>query len=177
MAFQVGDKVVHRSFGRGEVVQLDEKELAGKSQLYYVVEFNQLTLWVPVKGAEQGSLRLPAERLEFKKLFDILRSPSDELAEDRFQRQIQLSERMKEGSTEELCKVVRDISGRGVDHKLNENDLSVMRHAQDLLLEEWQFSQGVTLEESRVALEKLLRESREAGQVRKEDTRSEALKD
>lgn len=169
MSFQVGDKVVHRSFGRGEVVELDEKELAGKSQLYYVVEFNQLTLWVPVNGAEQGSLRLPVERLEFKKLFNILRSPGEELAEDRFQRQVQLSERMKEGSTEELCKIVRDITARGVDHKLNENDLSVLRHAQNLLLEEWQFSQGISLEESRVELEKLLKESREAGLVDKKD--------
>lgn len=170
MAFQVGDKVVHRSFGRGEVVQLDEKELAGKTQQYYVVEFNQLTLWVPVNGAEQGSLRLPVERLEFKKLLDVLRGPGEVLAEDRFQRQVQLSERMKEGSTEELCRIVRDISGRGIDHKLNENDLSVLRHAQNLLLEEWQFSQGISLEESRVALEKLLQESREAGRVGKEES-------
>jgi CarD family transcriptional regulator len=169
MAFQVGDKVVHRSFGRGEVVQLDEKELGGKSQLYYVVEFTQLTLWVPVNGADQGSLRLPVERLEFKKLLSILSSPGEELADDRFQRQVQLSERMKEGSTEELCRIVRDISGRGVDHKLNENDLSVLRHAQNLLLEEWQFSQGITLEESRVELDRLLQESRAAGLASQKD--------
>jgi CarD family transcriptional regulator len=169
MAFQVGDKVVHRSFGRGEVVQLDEKELAGKSQLYYVVEFNQLTLWVPVSGADEGSLRLPVESVEFEQLYNILRSPGEELAEDRFQRQIQLSGRMKEGRTAELCRIVRDITGRSVDHKLNENDLSVLRHAQNLLLEEWQFSQGLTLEESRVELDKLLQESREAAQVSKKD--------
>lgn len=163
MAFQVGDQVVHRSFGRGEVIQLDEKELAGKSQLYYVVQFNQLTLWVPVDGADHGSLRLPVDRLEFKKLVSILSNPIEELAEDRFQRQVQLSERMKEGSAEELCKVIRDISGRGVDHKLNENDLSVLRHAQNLLLEEWQFSQGISLEESKAELDRLLKAGREAG--------------
>jgi RNA polymerase-interacting CarD/CdnL/TRCF family regulator len=112
---------------------------------------------------------LPVERVEFKKLFDILRSPGEELAEDRFQRQVQLSERMKEGSTDELCRVIRDISGRSIDRKLNENDLSVLRHAQNLLLEEWQFSQGISLEESRVELEKLLQESREAAQVGKKD--------
>jgi CarD family transcriptional regulator len=172
MAFQVGDMVVHRSFGRGEVVQLDEKELAGKSQLYYVVEFNQLTLWVPVNGAEQGSLRLPVERLEFKKLLEILRSPGEELAEDRFQRQVQLSERMKEGSTEELCRVVRDISRRGAAHKLNENDQSILRHAQSLLLEEWQFSQGISLQESKIELDKLLQESREADLAENKDTQT-----
>jgi CarD family transcriptional regulator len=172
MAFQVGDMVVHRSFGRGEVVQLDEKELAGKSQLYYVVEFNQLTLWVPVNGAEQGSLRLPVERLEFKKLLEILRSPGEELAEDRFQRQVQLSERMKEGSTEELCRVVRDISRRGAAHKLNENDQSILRHAQSLLLEEWQFSQGISLQESKIELDKLLQESREADLAGNKDTQT-----
>jgi len=165
MTFQVGDKVVHRSFGQGEVVQLDEKELGGKSQHYYVVEFPQLTLWVPVNGAEQGSLRLPVERREFKKLYEVLRSPGEELVEDRFQRQVQLSERMREGSTEELCRIIRDISARSVEHKLNENDLSVLRHAQSLLLDEWQFSQGISLEESRLQLENLLQESREAAQL------------
>jgi CarD family transcriptional regulator len=169
MTFQVGDKVVHRSFGQGEVVQMDEKELAGKSQQYYVVEFPQLTLWVPVKGAEQGSLRLPVKRREFKKLYEILSSPGEELVEDRFQRQVQLLERMREGSTEELCRIIRDISARNVDHKLNENDMSVLRHAQSLLLDEWQYSQGISLEESRLELEKLLQESRNATELAKEN--------
>jgi CarD family transcriptional regulator len=168
MTFQVGDKVVHRSFGQGEVIELDEKELAGESQQYYVVEFPQLTLWVPVNGAEQGSLRLPVERCEFKKLYEILRSPGEVLFEDRFQRQVQLSGRMKEGSTEELCRIIRDISARSMDYKLNENDLSVLRHAQSLLLDEWQFSLGISLEESRIELEKLLQESREAAQLAKD---------
>jgi len=169
MAFHVGDKVVHRSFGQGEVIQLDQKELAGRSQQYYVVEFPQLTLWVPVKGAEQGSLRLPVGRREFRKLFEILRSPGEVLDQDRFQRQVQLSERMKEGSTEGLCRIVRDISARNMDHKLNENDLSVLRHAQSLLLDEWRYSQGITLEESRLELERLLQESRESTQFIQED--------
>jgi CarD family transcriptional regulator len=170
MTFQVGDKVVHRSFGQGEVIQLDEKELAGKSQQYYVVEFPQLTLWVPVKGAEQGSLRMPVGRREFKKLFEILRSPAEVLCEDRFQRQVQLSERMKEGSTEELCRIIRDISARNMEHKLNEKDLSVLRHAQSLLLDEWQNSQGISLEESRQELERLLQESQAATQFIQEDS-------
>jgi RNA polymerase-interacting CarD/CdnL/TRCF family regulator len=77
---------------------------------------------------------------------------------------------MREGSTEELCRIIRDISARSVEHKLNENDLSVLRHAQSLLLDEWQFSQGISLEESRLQLEKLLQESREAAQSAQEDT-------
>lgn len=170
MSFQVGDKVVHRSFGQGEVIELDEKELAGETQLYYVVEFPQLTLWVPVKGAEQGSLRLPVNRRDFGKLYEILRSPGEDLFEDRFQRQVQLSERMKEGSAEELCRVIRDISLRGTDHKLNENDLSVFRHAQQLLLDEWQVCQDISLEESRHELEKLLQESHEAAQSTRLDS-------
>jgi RNA polymerase-interacting CarD/CdnL/TRCF family regulator len=138
-------------------------------QQYYVVEFPQLTLWVPINGAEPSSLRLPVERREFKKLFGVLRSPGEELCEDRFQRQVQLSERMKEGSTEELCRIIRDISARSAEHKLNENDLSVLRHAQSLLLDEWQYSQGISLEESRLQLEKLLQESREATQLAQTD--------
>jgi len=49
MDFKVGDQVTHWSFGPGKIIQLDEKEIAGRKGTYYIVKTNDLTIWVPVK--------------------------------------------------------------------------------------------------------------------------------
>lgn len=163
MSFHVGDKVVHRSFGPGVVTGLEEKKLAGETRLYYVVEVNKLTIWVPVDHALGPTLRPSTPRREFKKIYTILRSPGEMLAEDRFQRQTELAERMREGTVESLCRVVRDLNSRASVKKLNENDNAVLRRALGLLLDEWQVSQGNSLEEARHELDQLLGESLSAG--------------
>jgi CarD family transcriptional regulator len=164
MAFQVGDKVVHRTFGPGEVLRLEEKQLAGQSRLYYVVQVSKLTLWVPVVGADERSLRFIMEGTDFKKLYKILRSPGEPLTDDRHQRQIELVERMQEGTLEGLCRIIRDLAARSHLRKLNENDSSIMNHALELLLSEWQLSQGMPAKEVRRQLDALLEESKEATQ-------------
>ena len=39
--FQVGDQVIHWVYGLGEIVDLDEKVLAGESASYYVLQVNR----------------------------------------------------------------------------------------------------------------------------------------
>jgi len=83
MTFQVGDKVVHWSYGPGQIIQMDEKRISGRNDVYYVVQVRDLTLWVPVDGATQHSLRPPTSKREFRRLFEILRGPGERLSDDR----------------------------------------------------------------------------------------------
>ena len=69
MDFQVGDRVVHWSYGPGEIIQMDEKELSGRKSLYYVVQIKDLTLWVPVDATDAASLRYPTPASDFDTLF------------------------------------------------------------------------------------------------------------
>ena len=161
MSFRVGDKVVHRFFGPGEIVGLDEKILMGESKLYYVFEAENMSIWVPVNDGN-GSLRETTSARAFGKVRRILRSPGEILNDDRYQRQSQLTERMREGTVESLCMVVRDLNTRAGLKKLNENDSSVLRRATELLENEWQLSQGKAAEDVHHEVELLLIESRQA---------------
>lgn len=156
MSFQIGDKVVHWAYGMGEIISLDEKELSGKTQQYYVVEVNKLTLWVPIERAETHSLRLPTPSKEFEQLFDILSSTDEILPDDRYQRQSILSERMRSGNIEAVCSVIRDLSARRKIHKLNENDQVVLQRAEEFLFDEWTYSMHIPLEKAQQTLEQLL---------------------
>lgn len=162
MVFQIGDRVMHRSFGSGEIVRVEKKELAGQEREYYVVSVNQMTLWVPVDEGDTCSIRRPVRASHFKKLFEILSTPGDPLPEDRFKRQTELSERLRAGSVEGLCALLRDISTRSATKKLNENDMSVMRKTQDLFLQEWNYVLGTPVDEARSSLDQLLAEGKAA---------------
>jgi RNA polymerase-interacting CarD/CdnL/TRCF family regulator len=142
MEYSVGDKVIHRAYGLGEITAFDEKRLAGKTRSYYVVEFGDLTIWVPIDDNNTQSIHLPIPSSEFHSLLDILNDPAEELPDDRKQRQILLSQRMKNWTCEEICAVIRDLMSLSRSQKLNRNDFEVLKRAEEYLLNEWELSLG-----------------------------------
>lgn len=138
--YKVGDTVVHCTYGSGKIVAVDDKGLPGKPCFYYVIEGSNQTLWVPVDENGSSSLHLPTSRSDFKLLINILHSQGEKMSNNRFQRQDQLEERMQKASPKDVCLVIRDLTYRSRYQKLNSNDMRVLKHAQNYLLNEWERS-------------------------------------
>lgn len=156
MNFQVGDQVVHQAFGLGEIIQLDEKKLYGHTKQYYVVQISDLTLWVPASETEKCSLRYPTPAKDFKKLFEILSGPPEQLSNDRFERKTQITERLKEGKLESICSAIRDLEHRRRSKTMNENDNALLERAQGFLLNEWSASLSIPIAQAKQELNILL---------------------
>ena len=157
--FQVGEKVVHWNYGMGEIVQLDDKLLAGQMTRCYVVRIRDLTIWVPIHQMGDSSLRLPTPRDEFEHLFAILCSPGELLSNDRLERRTQLIEKIRDGKLESICQVVRDLSLYRQAKKLNDHDKTILERAQTFLLNEWRLALTVSLPEAERELNRLLEDS------------------
>ncbi|MBP1701732.1 MAG: CarD family transcriptional regulator [Chloroflexi bacterium] len=155
-AYQVGDQVIHRTYGLGEIIQLDEKVLSGHIGQYYVVQIYDLTLWVPINDTGVGCLRNLTPAREFQKLFRILASPGEPLSPDRYERKTQLTERLKDGTLESICRVVRDLTLHKQIRKMNDNDSSNLDHAKALLLNEWSAALSVPFQQAEHELRQLL---------------------
>jgi CarD family transcriptional regulator len=161
MQFQKGNWIIHSIHGLGQITGLDTKQLEGKIQQYYVVVMNDhTTLWVPIQRGDEGSLRLPTPKSEFDHLLNILRLPGEQLPDDRYQRQKELTDRMRLGTSESICGVIRDLSSHNRHHKTNDNDTSVLQRAREFLLSEWMFSMDVPLSKAENDLNVLLKESK-----------------
>jgi RNA polymerase-interacting CarD/CdnL/TRCF family regulator len=158
MDFKVGDKVVHWAHGPGEVIQVEDKSLAGQTVRYYAVRVKDLVIWVPVSGVEISSLRPPTPPVEFSHLYTILSGAGDPVLEDRLQRKSQLSERLRDGRLESICRVIRDLSFYGHKKKLSESDSQILERARSFLLDEWRLSLSTSLEQAQKELERLLDE-------------------
>lgn len=159
MSFQVGDQVVHWTYGPGEVIQLDEKVLSGRSESYYVVQVHDMTLFVPINNEGQISLRLPTPAREFENLFAILKSPEEPLSGDRWERKNQLMAQMKDGQLESICQVIRDLVAFRRGKKLNDYDSAILERAKNFLLNEWQISLDTPRDQAERELQALVGES------------------
>src|SRR6266545_1607845 len=110
MNFNAGDTVMHWTYGIGQIVNLEERDLSGSKALYYAVQVRDLTVWVPADGKVGSRLRSPTPKSRFKRLLAFLSSPSEPLPEDRLERRTHLLELLKDGRPESRCQVIRDLS-------------------------------------------------------------------
>jgi len=156
MSFQVGDQVIHWMYGLGEIIQLDEKELSGKTDKYYVVQTNDLMLWVPLNETGENCLRFLTPERDFQKLFRILASPAEPLSPDRFVRKTQLTERLQDRTLASVCRVVRDLVYYKRTKKINENDQSTLARTRAFLLNEWSVALSVPVQQAEQELRNLL---------------------
>lgn len=156
MGFQIGDKVIHMTYGLGEIALIEEKIVLGHLTKCYVVQISDLTIWVPINDQGQSSLRLPTPPIEFEKLFAILTSPGEKLQEDRMLRKNQLMEQLRDGQLASICRVVRDLTHFQRRTKLNDQERSILERAIKSLLAEWTYSLGTTINQAHQAMERML---------------------
>ena len=156
MDYQVGDKVIHATYGLGEIIQMDEKFIHERQMLCYVVRIRDLTIWVAADDAGKSSLRMPTPGSDFENLFTILRSPGALLPMDRFERKTLLFEEMKDGEITSICRVIRDLAFYRREKKLNDNDKTTLERAKSFLLAEWMYSLSVSLAQASDELMQLL---------------------
>ncbi len=159
MKFQVGDTIMHWSHGLGQITGLEEREVMGETQLYYVVQIQDLNVWVPADKMLAGRMRPPASAAAFKRLLAILSGPADTLPDDRHERKTLLRARMADGNAASMCHVIRDLSSREEKKTLNDDDVSTLKRACSMLLGEWVYALKVPMPQAEDELHRLLKQS------------------
>jgi RNA polymerase-interacting CarD/CdnL/TRCF family regulator len=158
MNFHKGDMVMHWTHGIGQIVNLEERALAGSKTVYYVVQVRDMTVWVPADSKVGSRLREPTPKLRFQRLLAILSTPSEPLPTDRLERKTHLLELVQEGRPEGLCKVIRDLSAyqKQLGKPMNDNDQMILKQSRNTLLGEWGFVLSITPAQAEHELHRLL---------------------
>lgn len=158
MPFKIGDVVVHPAYGLGAIVKIEEREFSDKgARLYYQVTLSKSTLWIPVKAAGGTGLRLATAGSELDQYRHLLKSSPVPLHQNHTQRQVDLASRLKEGSFQAMCEVVRDLTARGRGKPLGALDNATLQKTRESLFQEWATAAGVAPAEATKEVESLLR--------------------
>ena len=158
MNFQKGDTVMHWAHGIGQIVNLEERALAGEKAMYYAVQVQDMTVWVPADSQVKNRLRAPTPKFRFQRLLAILSSPSEPLPQDRLERKNRLQEMLQDGHPESLCQVIRDLSAyqKNLGKPMNDSDHMVLKQSRNTLLGEWGFVLSLTHAQAEHELHRLL---------------------
>jgi RNA polymerase-interacting CarD/CdnL/TRCF family regulator len=157
MQYKAGDSIVHPVYGVGNILRLEEKRLAeDRLRWYYVVTADKSTIWVPVDEAGAAGLRDVTLKRDLDQYRCVLQGRPALLDRDHHKRRLEIHERVKRGSFQSLCEVVRDLSALAWNKPLGENDSSSLKRLQASLCREWAVAADISIPEATAEVQALL---------------------
>ncbi len=164
MHYEVGDTVVHPTYGIGKVVEIEEiKYHDPAAHLFYKISVDNAFIWVKMDDAGDSRQRRLTPRQDLDHYRKLLSSDPTPLNEDRYKRYSEYQDRLKSPSFEIWCEIVRDLSARAQIKRLNEYDASTLRRVTDILTKEWALSAGISTEEAAHEIKTILSNAKRPG--------------
>ena len=160
MQFRVGDIVIHPAYGIGHIIQIGEKQFPNKSsaRLYYQVNMpNHRTIWTPVEAQGACGLRLITAKRRLDQYRKLLKSRPVLLGNNHEQRILELVSRLKLGSFQVTCEVVRDLTLADWQKPLGITNKTILRRTEQRLYQEWASAADVSVAEATKEVDTLLR--------------------
>lgn len=139
MKFKVGDKAVYPAQGVAEVIKIEEKDIAGKRQAFYVLRIvdTDRKIMVPVSNATAVGLREVIAEPEISEIFDILKERTIAFDNQTWNRRYRgFMDKIKTGSIYDVAEVLRDLYRLKTDKQLSFGERRMLDTARTLIVKE-----------------------------------------
>jgi CarD family transcriptional regulator len=137
--FKVGDKAVYPAQGVAEVVSIDERDIAGSVQLFYVLRIldSDRKIMVPVANADAVGLRQVISEQEIREIFDILEERTIGFDTQTWNRRYRgFMDKIKTGSIYDVAEVLRDLYRLKANKQLSFGERRMLDTARTLIVKE-----------------------------------------
>lgn len=157
MQFRVGDAVVHPIYGIGHIATTEEKTFPKQgSRLYYHVVLPKRDIWIAVEAQEVSGLRLITPKSELDRYRMVLKSRPVPLHKNHHHRHLELVNRLKQGSFQAICEVMRDLTAWGWRKPLGPTDSATLQKTRNSLYGEWAIAAGISTVEAIKEIDSLM---------------------
>ena len=104
--FNVGDQIVYPMHGAGTIDSIEEKDILGEKQAYYILKMpGEIKVMVPVEKAEQVGVRNIIDKTSADKVFSLLSQDETEMDKNWNKRYRDNMEKIKSGDIYEIFKL------------------------------------------------------------------------
>lgn len=136
--FKKGDKIVYPLYGAGEIEELEEKELDGECQTYYVLRIpvGNLKIMISANKAENLGIREIYAKEEILGILEGVTDGSVSMPENWNQRYKENMERIKSGKLSEVALVFRNLLLRERERGLSTAEKKMMTTSKQIILSE-----------------------------------------
>ena len=135
--FNVGDKIVYPMHGAGVIDSIEEKDILGEKQSYYILKMpSNVKVMVPTAKAEEVGIRNIIDKNDTEKVFKVLGQDETEMEKNWNKRYRDNMEKMKSGSIYEVADVVRNLSFKQKGKGLSTGEKKMLNNAKQILVSE-----------------------------------------
>jgi len=155
--FKIGDKVVYPMHGAGVIEAIEEKEILGERQQYYVLRLpvGNMKVMVPTANGPNIGLRQVIGQEEVQKVFGILKDVSTQMPGNWNRRYRANLEKIKSGNIYEVAEVVRNLARREREKGLSSGEKRMLESARQILISELVLATEVEEDKARSMLEEM----------------------
>ena len=146
--FNVGDKIVYPMHGAGTIDAIEEKDILGEKQAYYIIKMpGEVKVMVPTAKAEEIGVRNIIDKNSADKVIGVLEQDETAMDKNWNKRYRDNMEKMKSGDIYEIADVVRNLSFKQKEKGLSTGEKKMLNNAKQILVSELVLTEHATQDE------------------------------
>ena len=146
--FNVGDKIVYPMHGAGVIDAIEEKDILGEKQAYYILKMpGEVKVMVPTAKAEEIGVRSIIDKSSAEKVFRVLESDETEMSMNWNKRYRDNMDKIKSGDIYKVADVVRNLSFKQKEKGLSTGEKKMLNNAKQILVSELVLTEHATQDE------------------------------
>ena len=152
--FNVGDNIVYPMHGAGTIDSIEEKEILGEKQQYYVIKMpGEVMVMVPTEKAESMGVRSVIDSKSAGEVLKLLEQDETEMSDNWNKRYRDNLDKMKTGDIYQVADVVRNLSFKQKEKgTLSTREKKMLNNAKLILVSELVLAEHASKDE----IEKLI---------------------
>ena len=140
--FNIGDKVVYPMHGAGIIESIEEKEILGSKNKYYIMRMpiEGMSVMIPIDNIEALGIRTVVDKREADRVFEILSQNPTEMNKIWTKRYRENEKIIKNGDIFEISEIVRNLILQDRAKKLSVGEKKILTNAKNILVSELMLS-------------------------------------
>lgn len=134
----IGDRMVYPMHGAGEIMGVEENEVGGVKNSYYIfrLPIGDMKLMLPVDKVEEAGLRELIEPAQVAEVVKVLQAETDTLQGSWNKRYHMNLERLKTGDILDAAAIARNLSRQNSKKKISSGEKRLLDLSRQLLITE-----------------------------------------
>ncbi len=143
--YKIGDSVVYPMHGAGIIEDIEQKEILGKQQSYYVIRMpiGDMKVMVPTENAQGVGVRDVIGEKDAEKVMQAFRESETDVIQNWNKRYRDNMVKIKSGDVFEVAAVVKSLMLRDREKGLSTGERKMLSNAKQILISEIVVATGI----------------------------------
>jgi CarD family transcriptional regulator len=158
--YNIGDRIVYPMHGAGIIEAIEEREILGKRQKYYIMKMpiGDMKVMIPIASVDEIGVREVINSVEAENVIQIFKTGTTDMCNNWNKRYRENMTKIKSGNIYEVAGVVKNLMCRDQEKGLSTGERKMLNSAKQILISELVLAKNMKQEEIETLIENMCKE-------------------